>query len=123
LTRRQTFIVAAQKELLVLASLFERSRKDVLFESAVGVSLEELVTQSLSTFRTAAFKGLERAPPCAEVDRPPIVRINEALVPEFRALIRVGDARDRDTEQRLREPVGRPIRINFRTEHRSAVRR
>ena len=60
------------------------------------------------------FQGGERRPPGREVDRPPVVGIDEAVLPQLGALVDVGHPGDGELHQLLGQRVVARVRIESR---------
>ncbi len=68
-------------------------------------------------FRGEPRQFVEESPAPVEVHRPPVVRVHQAQVPEFRSLVEIGDARRREFQEGLGQAVdssgGHEIRDEF----------
>ena len=99
---------AAEYRVLLLPEL-QRAMGGPKLGSAVGE-----VAEYFAAHRTRAFslrqrkQRIEVAGALIEVNRPPVVRVDQAELPEFVALIKVGNPWNRTLQHHLRERVYRP---------------
>ena len=94
------FIAAGGEQLGERTPKRERARDNCRLHLTVAPSLERLL-------HGRAGKSLLAA---SEIDRPPVVGIDQAEVPVLRPLVEIGHARRRELEQKLREAVHRASR-------------
>ena len=101
-------VVAALEEFWPRAAEVQRGHDDVELDPAVQTCLKQMPAQSSASgagFLAGLLQFGEQASAVRIVNRPPVVRIDEAKVPEFCSLIEVGDAGRGDLNQNLREGI------------------
>ena len=85
--------------------------------------------ESQSASASAAVSARQRRSSCRaqlEIDRPPVVRVDQTQIPQFGALIEVRNARRDQLDERLRQavdPAGQYQRLDERLEARDELRR
>ena len=101
-------VVPGGKESWVRAAAIEGQRGDVELNTPVFLAPEELLRQGgpvVPGGRQPRLQLLQQAVPVGIVHRTPVIRIDQAKIPELRALIRIGDPRGGDLQEGLGERV------------------